>query len=193
MNINKLKKHGMTNFAFRILPFVLLMVSGCSTMMYESAYRQTEVNTIEIKTLPEAMTLVSTKDGNYFNNSNELFKNLFRYIKKEKIAMTVPVEAEIEDGRMRFFVGEKYKNKDMPDEEDVKVKPLKERVVASIGVRGSYSERNFQKAVKKIREWLKERPQYKQIAEPYAVYWNAPYVPGFLKKSEVHIPVRVED
>ncbi|MEY5012255.1 MAG: hypothetical protein RLZZ253_3394, partial [Verrucomicrobiota bacterium] len=25
--------------------------------------------------------------------------------------------------------------------------------------------------------------------EPYAVYWNSPFVPGFLKHSEVHIPL----
>ena len=26
--------------------------------------------------------------------------------------------------------------------------------------------------------------------EPYGVYWNAPYVPFFLKRFEVHVPVR---
>jgi hypothetical protein len=25
--------------------------------------------------------------------------------------------------------------------------------------------------------------------EAYAIYWNSPFVPGFLKRYEVHVPV----
>lgn len=37
--------------------------------------------------------------------------------------------------------------------------------------------------------WLAKRADVKAAGEPYAIYWNSPSVPFFLKKSEVHLPV----
>ena len=38
--------------------------------------------------------------------------------------------------------------------------------------------------------WLAARPDVEAAGAPYGVYWNAPYVPPFLKRFEVHVPVR---
>ena len=38
--------------------------------------------------------------------------------------------------------------------------------------------------------WLATRPDVEAAGAPYGVYWHAPYVPPFLKRFEVHIPVR---
>jgi len=38
--------------------------------------------------------------------------------------------------------------------------------------------------------WLAAQPTVEAAGEPYAVYWNAPYVPPFMKRFEVHVPVR---
>jgi hypothetical protein len=27
------------------------------------------------------------------------------------------------------------------------------------------------------------------VADPYAVFWNGPYVPPFMKRFEIHVPV----
>ena len=40
-----------------------------------------------------------------------------------------------------------------------------------------------------LKAWLAKRTDVKAAGEPYAVYWNSPFVPFFLKQSEVHIPV----
>ena len=42
----------------------------------------------------------------------------------------------------------------------------------------------------RLRDWLATRPDLEVAGEPSAVYWDSPFVPGFLKRSEVHIPVR---
>jgi len=71
----------------------------------------------------------------------------------------------------------------------VKVLSLPERTVASIGIRGSYSKKQFETNREKLTIWLKDNPKYQSIGEAYAVYWDAPFVPWFMKHSEVHIPV----
>ena len=44
--------------------------------------------------------------------------------------------------------------------------------------------------VQRLREWLKANTEWVADGEPSAVYWNSPFVPFFLKTSEVHMPVR---
>jgi hypothetical protein len=56
-------------------------------------------------------------------------------------------------------------------------------------VRGSYTKKNFDTALTQLKAWLAQRPTLIPQGEPYAVYWNSPFVPGFLKHSEVHIPL----
>jgi hypothetical protein len=61
--------------------------------------------------------------------------------------------------------------------------------VISIGIRGAYSEANFDKAHARLERWLGENKEYVPEGEPYGVFWDAPFSPWFLKRSEVHIPV----
>lgn len=65
--------------------------------------------------------IAAQKDDSYFDENNALFGNLFRYIRKNDIAMTVPVKAEIDPGRMYFYIGDQDLNKMLNDTEQVKV------------------------------------------------------------------------
>jgi hypothetical protein len=71
----------------------------------------------------------------------------------------------------------------------VKLAETPARLVAAIGVRGSYSRENFDEALAKLKAWLATHPEWSTQGEPYAVYWNSPFVPGIFKHSEVHLPV----
>ena len=62
---------------------------------YERAFPRTDVGVIEIKTVPAATLLATRSDDDYFDESNDLFRPLFRYIQKNDIPMTVPVESRI--------------------------------------------------------------------------------------------------
>jgi hypothetical protein len=169
------------------ISFTHLLV-GCDNQ-YESMYDRTPAGKIEIKTLPSRVSLQATSDKGYFENDNGLFMNLFRYIQKNEVAMTVPVEAEMKPGSMRFFAGSSVDAKSLKDAGNVKVKPIQSATVVSIGIRGSYSQSNFQKGQAALDEWLKNHPEWKTAGDSYGVYWNGPYVPGPMKRSEVHIPV----
>ena len=157
---------------------------------YESAFPRTSVGEVEVKRLGPTKVLVASMNGSYFSNSNRLFSRLFSYIRKNDVAMTVPVQAEIDPGKMLFFVGGDAAERQLKSGDGVAVKTLPERWVASKGARGGYSARNFDKTKRALLEWLDGQKAYEQAGEPYAIYWSGPFVPGFLKRYEVHIPVR---
>ena len=154
-------------------------------------YPMTEPDVIEIKTIPASRILVAEADGSYFDESGQLFGRLFDYIKGHNVPMTAPVEGSLdEDARMIFYVGPQVEDEGLDDEGKVRVLKIPERNVASIGARGSYKEKNVRKYMLQLQAWLDENPEYEAVGPAYSVYWNPPFIPWFLKRFEVHIPVR---
>ena len=160
---------------------------------YESAFEKTPVGTIEVKTLPAARLIAAQSQGNYFQENNGLFRPLFRYIQDNDIAMTIPVEAEIDPGIMYFYLGVAHKDSELSDTGRVHVTELPERTVLSLGVRGSYSAKNFEQAKAELFAWLSEQNDWIADGAARAIYWNGPFTLGFLKRAEVHIPVKAAE
>ena len=158
----------------------------------DDAYPRTEVGVCETKRLPAARLMVASSPGGYFSAGNRLFGKLFRYIQSNDIPMTAPVEARIEPAVMVFYCDPSTAARaDLKATPEVTLESVPERMVAAIGIRGAYTAEAYATNLAKLREWLKSQPGLKAVGEPYAVYWNSPFVPGFLKRSEVHIPVEV--
>jgi effector-binding domain-containing protein len=155
----------------------------------EQAFKKTPVGKIEIKIIPESTLLVAEASGNYYGGRNDLFRRLFSYISENNVSMTVPVEARVENAQMKFYVGTKDKIKALKDQGSVQVVTVPQRTVLSIGIRGAYSESNFVRAKATLEQWLTDNKEYRQAGEAYAVFWDAPFMPWFLKRSEVHITV----
>ena len=167
-----------------------LIITSGELIAYESIHEKTSVGTIKILKIPERLALETQSDTAYFEADNGLFRKLFRYISDNGISMTTPVEAEIKPGKMRFFVGEKDKVKPIRSSSVVEVKKLSPMLVVAIGIRGSYSEDRFRKNEKELISWIKKNEKYEATGNAYAVYWHGPFVPGFLKRSEVHVPIK---
>ena len=172
--------------AYFILP--LLLISQLMSA-YEQAFPKTDVGVREIKTLPAAHLIASQSDKPYFNGDNGLFRPLFRYISANEIAMTTPVEAEIEPGVMYFYIGEDAIDKAQENTDKVTVHKLPERLVASIGARGGYNEANFRDAEKELSIWLETQETYAVVGNARGIFWNGPFTPGVFKRFEVHIPI----
>lgn len=167
-----------------------IVASSASLLAVSEAYPRTAPGDLELKTLPAARWMRSESSQDYFAADNGLFMKLFRYIDSNKIPMTAPVEAGIKPGSMVFYMDEaSAKRADLAETPQVKLSSAPERRVAAIGVRGSYSRENYEEALAELRAWLAKRTDVKAAGEPYAVYWNSPFVPFFFKQSEVHIPV----
>ena len=161
------------------------------THAYEAMYAKTAVDEIEIKQLPAATLLATTQPGSYFDRDNDMFRRLFRYIRDHDVSMTVPVEATVDEARMLFYVGQTDRDKQLADQGPVQVIRLPARTVLSIGMRGAYTRSRFERGRERLRQWLRDNPGYRSAGDPYAVYWDSPFVPWFLKRSEVHIPLAV--
>lgn len=171
-------------------------------MAAPAAFPPTAPDVTELKSLPPGLLIRSEARGDYFAQNGALFRPLFRYIQRKDIAMTTPVEAHMGDtSSMYFWVGESERTKaesDLPasnaapgsTDEGVVVMARPARLVVSRGGRGGYSREHFESARAAAEAWLAERPELAAEGEAYAVYWNGPFVPGFLKRYEVHIPVR---
>ena len=168
---------------------VLSFLTGAQAMAYESNYSPTEVGKIEVKDLPATRALEAAASTGYFEGGNRTFMTLFRYIRSNELAMTIPVEAEITPARMRFFVDRNVTRKLPSGDSGVNVLDLPARKVVSLGLRGGYSQENFEEGVTKLREWLAGNPDWVAKSEPYAVYWNGPFTIWFAKRSEAHIRI----
>ena len=175
--------------SFFMLCVVAVAVPG-SGLAYEKAFPATKPGSIEVKSIPEHTLIVAQRGESYFDENNALFRNLFRYISKNDVSMTTPVKADIDPGKMYFYVGSKDVSKDLKDTEQVKVISEPQRSVLSIGVRGSYSEKNYSKACGQLIAHLAESKNLEKTGQPYAIFWHGPYVPGFMKHFEIHIPVK---
>jgi hypothetical protein len=162
----------------------------CGAVMgYEAMYPRTPSGAVEVKELPERKALYTQSTEDYFNGDNGLFIKLFRYIEKHDVAMTVPVESDVNTSRMRFFAGGDAKTKALPDEGGVVVEAMPAQRVLSAGLRGGYTRETFTEGLGMIDAWLARNPDWMKVGEPYAVYWHGPFVPAFLKRSEVHVPI----
>jgi hypothetical protein len=175
---------------FILFFLIAQLLTTSSLSAYESMYEKTPVGKIMVLELPERLALEAKSGSSYFDADNGLFRKLFRFISSNDVAMTTPVEADIKPGKMRFFVGKKDMNKNLKSSNFVKLAKMPPRVVVSIGIRGGYSEKNFISNQSKLIEWIANNKKYEQNGPAYGVYWNGPFVPGFFKRSEVHIPIR---
>ena len=158
---------------------------------YESAYPMTAAGFMEIKKLPAGSVLRTTSRGEYFEENNGLFMRLFETINQNKVPMTVPVEAKMKPGTVVFYLDRaSAKRKDLQLPAGVSRQTLSPRMVASMGVRGGYTQESYEKNLAKLRAWLKTQPKWRVVGEPYAVYWNGPFTLPPFKRSEVHLPVQ---
>ena len=172
--------------------YLLLLALVSTAMATEQAFPPSPEGFPELKTLPSGLLLKASAAGNYFEQSNQLFRPLFSYLSAHQIAMTTPVEAKIEGATMYFWVAERERSKVTGSTANVEVIELPPRWVASLGERGGYTAKNFHKTRDQLQAWLSERQDVEAAGVAYPVYWNGPFTPGFLKRYEVHIPVRAK-
>ncbi|QXD23594.1 heme-binding protein [Opitutia bacterium ISCC 51] len=172
-----------------LIPLALILQSPF-LMAYEQAFEPTKPGVIEFKELPAGRLLESRGNGSYFDSSNNLFGPLFRYIQKNDIAMTTPVEARMDPGTMYFWVSKTQEEKASKDAASVRVIDVAKRRVAAHGARGSYSPENFEKTMSALLKWVDSQSDIETVGDPFAVYWDGPFKPWFLKTYEVQVEIK---
>ncbi|MCG6155325.1 heme-binding protein [Rubinisphaera margarita] len=159
----------------------------------------TPVNVIEVKTYPGYRI---AKAG-MTNGQDGTFMRLFGHIKRNEIAMTVPVEINYEstgpdaDQESMAFL---YRKPEMgstgadPADERVEVVDVPAGKFVSIGCRGTAGRSELDFAVKRLEEWLETQgAEYEATGAMRTMAYNSPFVLPFNRYFEVQIPVRQVD
>lgn len=158
--------------------------------MSEEAYPRTPVGEFELKSIPPGLACETRAARDAFDERGEMFSRNFRFLKENHIEMTTPVEMGVERRAMRFFVPRDAKAEALREVEGVELRRLEERLVASLGVRGGYSRARFETAEERLRAWIASRRDLEPLGPAEVAYWHGPMVPPFLRRFEVHVPVR---
>jgi hypothetical protein len=151
-------------------------------------------------------------EGDFSKAGNEAFNRLADYINGQnrrkqmipmrapvsqeadsvKIPMTAPVNQERagEKWRFTFLMPAEYNLETLPEPLDsrVELRKLPERLIAALKYSGSWNKRRHEEKKKQLMEWIARRG-LKQIGEPVFARYNPPFMPWFLRRNEVLIPV----
>ena len=110
----------------------------------------------------------------------------------EKIAMTAPVGQEKSGDRWRitFVMPSKYALDTLPEPVDSRIDIKQEpgRLVAAVRYSGTWSRKRYEENKARLLAWIEERG-FKQTAEPVWARYNPTFMPWFLRRNEILIPV----
>lgn len=194
-----------------ILIFGVLMTTNHTTEAYESPnYKVLEKEgKVEIRQYDDAMIAQVTVTGDRKESSNKAFRILFKYIsgdnqskdsikmtapviqqpQSQKISMTAPVsQQENPDGSwdVAFFMPKNFTKETLPDPNDERIKiiELSQDRLATIRFSGMYSTSNFLKHDQKLLNYLKAN-NLTFKPNPIYAYYNSPFTPWFMRRTEI--------
>ena len=111
----------------------------------------------------------------------------------EKIAMTAPVNQQRQNGKWRitFLMPAKYTLETLPEplDERVKLKPAPVRLIAVLKYSGTWSRKRYEQKRVRLLSLIEQRG-LKPIGEPVFARYNPPFMPWFLRRNEVLIPLK---
>jgi hypothetical protein len=109
-----------------------------------------------------------------------------------KIPMTAPVNQEGAGGKWRFtfLMPAEYSLETLPEPLDsrVELREVPERLMAALKYSGSWSESRYEEKKMQLMQEIEKRG-LKQMGEPVFARYNPPFMPWFLRRNEVLIPV----
>ena len=133
--------------------------------------------------------------ANSANDKIKMTAPVAAYKNSEKIAMTAPVTISTNDKftgtyTVEFVIPRKYTLGSLPKPHDGRVHFTEHpaRLLAAVSFSGKFGQKNFDKHIRLLREWILN--QGLEIrSEPIIAGYNPPFVPNFLKHNEVLIEV----
>ena len=155
--------------------------------------------------------------GGFEDASSAAFRKLFNYIsggntrrnkiamtapveqrgrgEGEKIAMTAPVEQSRGEGvyRVGFVVPSKYTRDTVPKPLDprVSIREVGARKVAVWRYSGRWTEENFREYEQQLRQILLRKKMQAEAGDSAIIArYDAPFIPWFMRRNEVLIPLQ---
>ncbi len=188
------------------IPAILIGVySAMSAPLPANFPPPTPTGKIEVKHYPAYRSGTVTYDGQLSQATNAAFEPLYRHISSNNIAMTAPVETRYPlitwqegregkpDERGQAEVSFLYRSTDIHPQQiaqGIKVEDHAPMMVVSIGLQGPYTYGSYQQNLEQLRAWLVQHPSYTVAGLPRRFFYDSPFIPDALKRSEVQIPIK---
>ena len=187
-----------------------LTAAGVETLSY-SVVRSDD--RFEVRRYDAYIVAEVVVEGDMEEAGNRAFGTLFEYIsgknrpgdkiamtapveqrsKPAKIPMTAPVEQRAQGDRwaVAFVMPASYTLDTLPDPEnpDVMLRKIPARRVAAVRYSGFWSRKNYRKHRDALQKWIKEQ-NLTPAGPPVWARYNPPFIPWFLRRNEVLIPVK---
>jgi hypothetical protein len=156
---------------------------------------------IEIKHYPvyRAATVQMTGDLEYAPSRG--FSPLFQHISSNDISMTAPVETrypvatlEEQTSQGEAAVSFLYRNLDIVPQEvaqNILIEDIPAMTVVSLGTRGRYDMASYNISLEQLQAWLASHPEYEVVGQPRRFFYDGPFLPDAMKRSDVQIPVQI--
>jgi len=156
----------------------------------------------------------TTVDGDFKSAGNKAFNRLFKYISgdnkrqkevamtspvgqsssNQKIEMTSPVGQIEQDDKwaVSFMMPESFTLDTTPEPIDssIKIRQVPARHVAAVRYSGFWSAKNYSNNLEKLNAWI-ETQKYRPVGEPIWARYNPPFMPWFLRRNEILVPVEI--
>jgi hypothetical protein len=200
--------------ALLLLNLLLLALGGIDAVAVEEVkYRVLESSgDFELRQYESSLGAETTVEGDFHEVGNEGFRRLFDYISgknrkkqsipmtapvsqeasSEKIPMTAPVNQEKVGGawRITFLMPSAFTMETLPEPLDSRVKLVKipGRLMAALSYSGTWSRERYEGKEQRLKELIRQRG-LKIEGEPVFARYNPPFMPWFLRRNEVLIPV----
>ena len=201
-------------FTLAILCTVLSLLTGNQAMAIEKAKYDVVESDLEFEIRRYAPQIVAETfvEGEFEKVGNEGFRRLYEYIsgnnrKKESISMTAPVTQEGESQkiamtapvnqvrennkwRITFLMPSKYSLEELPEplDERVVLKEDPERIFAAIKYSGTWSKARYVEKKSLLEDFIAGRG-LKVSGEAIWARYDPPFMPWFLRRNEVLIPI----
>ncbi|MEM1281722.1 MAG: heme-binding protein [Cyanobacteria bacterium P01_H01_bin.152] len=176
--------------------------SAASAPLPEGFPPPTADGEIEVKQYPAYRAATVQVTGNLAEAPSQGFSPLFNHISSNDISMTAPVETRYPAATLEAdsaIAGEAavsflYRSLDIVPQEiaqDVQVEDIPPMTVVSLGRQGGYSYDNYTEGIEQLQAWLAEHPEYEVVGPPHRLFYDGPFVPDFLKRNDIQIPVNL--
>ncbi|SNC74797.1 SOUL heme-binding protein [Marinobacter sp. es.048] len=172
---------------------------------------------LEVRLYEPHIVAETVVDKEFEDAGSEAFGRLFKYISgnnqsQEEIAMTAPVgqvaggqEIEGQEIDMTAPVGQTQvdgkwvvsfmmpgsftmQTTPTPRDERITIRQVPERTMAAIEYSGFWSKSGYEKNKARLEEWINKKGFIIQ-GKPVWARYNAPFMPWFLRRNEVLIPI----
>lgn len=195
---------------------ILIVIGGCAGVSEEAKYSVVlKEGNLELRRYTPQIVAETMVEGAFDDAGNVGFRRLFSYISGkntanesitmtapvsqekggEKIPMTAPVNQERRGDQwsITFLMPAYYTMETVPEPLDGRVllREVPERIMAAIRYSGTWSQKRYERHKAELLEWMREK-RFEQAGDPVYARYNPPFMPWFLRRNEVLIPVREE-